>query len=135
MQIGELSRRSGVSVRMLRYYETEGLLHPDRTPAGYRVYGDADVQSAGRIRMLSASGLTLDVIRRLLPCVHSDAPDFDPCPVLRAGLRQQIETLDSRMAELSESRDMLADYLSALETSAAPGPPGVGAALARDSSA
>ncbi|MEV3861319.1 MerR family transcriptional regulator [Streptomyces sp. NPDC050095] len=120
MQIGELSRRSGVSVRMLRYYETEGLLNPDRTPAGYRVYADTDVQAVGRIRMLSAAGLTLDVIQRLLPCVRSDAPDFDPCPVLRAGLRQQIETLDGKMAELAESRGMLADYLHALES---PTPP------------
>lgn len=134
MQIGELSRRSGVSVRMLRYYETEGLLNPDRTPAGYRVYGDADAQAVGRIRMLSASGLTLDVIRDLLPCVHSDAPDFDPCPVLRAGLRQQIETLDSRLAELSESRSMLVDYLHALDTPHPPNPVGVEGAPARDGS-
>ncbi|MHA6758153.1 MerR family transcriptional regulator [Streptacidiphilus sp. PAMC 29251] len=118
MQIGELSRRSGVSVRMLRYYETEGLLNPARTPAGYRVYGDADAQAVGRIRMLSASGLTLDVIQELLPCVHGDAPDFDPCPVLRAGLRRQIATLDGKLAELSESRSLLVDYLTALEAPA-----------------
>lgn len=134
MQIGELSRRSGVSVRMLRYYETEGLLNPARTPAGYRVYGDADAQAVGRIRMLSASGLTLNVIQRLLPCVHSDTPDFDPCPILRAGLRQQIEKLDSKLAELSESRSMLADYLNALGTPPTPNPLGVEEAPARDGS-
>lgn len=43
MQIGELARRCGVSARMLRYYETEGLLRPGRSPAGYRLYRPADI--------------------------------------------------------------------------------------------
>ena len=38
MQIGELSARTGASVRMLRYYEEHGLLEPERTESGYRVY-------------------------------------------------------------------------------------------------
>lgn len=40
MRIGELARRTGVSERMLRYYEQEGLLRPARTTSGYRDYGE-----------------------------------------------------------------------------------------------
>ncbi|MEU6192280.1 MerR family DNA-binding transcriptional regulator [Streptomyces sp. NPDC047061] len=36
MKIGELSHRTGVSTRLLRYYEQQGLLHPSRLPNGYR---------------------------------------------------------------------------------------------------
>jgi DNA-binding transcriptional MerR regulator len=48
MRIGELSRRTGVNERLLRYYEEQGLLRPDRLPSGYRVYAESDVQTVGR---------------------------------------------------------------------------------------
>ncbi|MFD5575536.1 MerR family DNA-binding transcriptional regulator, partial [Streptomyces cadmiisoli] len=38
MLIGELSRRTGVSSRLLRYYEAQGLLDAERGPNGYRDY-------------------------------------------------------------------------------------------------
>jgi hypothetical protein len=48
VRIGELSRRTRVSERLLRYYEEQGLLRPGRRPSGYREYGDADVARYGR---------------------------------------------------------------------------------------
>ena len=79
MKIGELSRRTGVSVRMLRYYEGEGLLAPPRTEAGYRDYGPAEEETVRRIKMLGAAGMTLETIQQLLPCVTNNSPDFRPC--------------------------------------------------------
>ncbi len=67
MKIGELSRRTGVSVRMLRYYEGEGLLAPPRTDSGYRDYGPAEEETVRRIKMLGAAGMTLETIQQLLP--------------------------------------------------------------------
>ena len=64
MKIGELSRRTGVSVRMLRYYEGEGLLAPQRTASGYRDYGPAEEKTVRRIKMLGAGGMTLETIDR-----------------------------------------------------------------------
>lgn len=49
MQIGKIAQRSGISVRMLRFYEAEGLLQPHRTDSGYRDYSDADLEEAKRI--------------------------------------------------------------------------------------
>ena len=63
MKIGELSRRTGVSVRMLRYYEGEGLLAPQRTESGYRDYGPAEEQTVRRIKLLGAAGMTLETIQ------------------------------------------------------------------------
>jgi DNA-binding transcriptional MerR regulator len=54
MRIGELSKRTGVSPRSLRYYEEQGLLTSSRSHAGQRHYSDAEVQRVSLIRQLFA---------------------------------------------------------------------------------
>ena len=115
MKIGELSRRTGISVRMLRYYEAEGLLAPQRTGAGYRDYGAAEEKTVRRIRLLGAAGMTLDTIKRVLPCVTSDDPAFRPCNDLRRLLAQQVGIMDERIEALSQSRTILAGFLSSVD--------------------
>lgn len=58
MRIGELSRRTGVSARSLRYYEAQGLLTSVRSEAGQRHYSDAAVQRVSLIRQLFGAGLS-----------------------------------------------------------------------------
>jgi DNA-binding transcriptional MerR regulator len=62
MRIGELSRRTGVSARSLRYYEAQGLLTSVRSEAGQRHYSDAAVQRVSLIRQLFDAGLSSRVI-------------------------------------------------------------------------
>ena len=114
MKIGELSRRTGVSVRMLRYYEAEGLLAPQRTDSGYRDYGPAEEETVRRIKMLGAAGMTLETIQRLLPCVTNDDPTFKPCNDLRRILAQQVGLIDERIETLSKSRTILAGFLASV---------------------
>lgn len=114
MKIGELSRRTGVSVRMLRYYEAEGLLAPQRTDSGYRDYGPQEEQTVRRIKMLGAAGMTLDTIQRLLPCVRNNDPAFTPCNELRRILGQQVSLIDERIEALNQSRTILAGYLASV---------------------
>ena len=114
MKIGELSRRTGVSVRMLRYYEGEGLLAPQRTDSGYRDYGPAEEETVRRIKMLGSAGMTLETIQRLLPCVTNNNPDFKPCNELRRILAQQVGLIDERIETLSQSRTILAGFLSSV---------------------
>jgi DNA-binding transcriptional MerR regulator len=67
MTIGEVSRRSGFTVRTLRFYERRGVVKPSaRRPNGYRLYGDDDVQRLAFIRQAKALGLTLSGIRELV---------------------------------------------------------------------
>ncbi|QCR07411.1 MerR family transcriptional regulator [Brenneria rubrifaciens] len=115
MLIGELARRTGVSERMLRYYEQEGLLQPARTDAGYRDYGNAEMQVAQRIRMLSAAGLKIETIRILLPCILDNQPRFEPCQEVRAALRQEVGKLDEKLRDLSESRRIVTSFLKDVE--------------------
>lgn len=115
MRIGELARRAGVSERMLRYYEQAGLLRPTRTDAGYRDYGDAELEAALRIRLLSASGLKIEAIRVLLPCMVEGPDVFMPCDEIRATLHQEVEKLDEKLRGLRESRRIVASFLKGLD--------------------
>ena len=114
MKIGELSRRTGVSVRMLRYYEDQGLLAPQRADSGYRDYGEGEEQTVRRIKMLGAAGMTLETIQRLLPCVTNDDPAFRPCNDLRRLLARQLGLIDERIETLSQSRTILAGFLASV---------------------
>ena len=115
MKIGELSRRTGVSVRMLRYYEGEGLLAPKRTDSGYRDFGPAEEETVRRIKVRGSAGMTLETIQRLLPCVQNDHPAFTPCNELRRILAQQVGLIDERIETLSKSRTILAGFLSSVK--------------------
>src|SRR5436190_17051129 len=67
MTIGEVARRSGFTIRTLRFYERRGVLKPSaRRPSGYRLYGNADLQRLAFIRQAKALGLTLASIRELV---------------------------------------------------------------------
>lgn len=110
MQIGELSRRTGVSIRMLRHYEAKGLISPVRTAAGYRAFAADDVATVRRIAVLSEAGLTLSAIRVLLPCARGALAGEAPCPAFRAGVRAKIADIDARMAALAESRQILSEW-------------------------
>lgn len=115
MKIGDLSRRTGVSVRMLRYYEAQGLLQPGRTDSGYRDYGADALATVRQIKGLGAAGMTLATIRQFLPCTLAQRGAFEPCDELKAALRQQIDLVDQRMAQLADSRDILSGLLAQME--------------------
>ncbi|MER7174050.1 MerR family transcriptional regulator, partial [Streptomyces mesophilus] len=78
MLIGEVARRSGVSARMLRHYESLGLLRPSaRTGTGYREYSAEDIRRIFHIESLRSLGLSLREIGRAL-----DDPGFTPATLV-----------------------------------------------------
>ncbi|MEU3709849.1 MerR family transcriptional regulator [Streptomyces catenulae] len=113
MRMKEMVRRTGVHERLLRYYEQQGLLTPDRLPSGYRVYGEPDVETVRRIRCLLAAGLPTALIARILPCVTADGDRLVPtCPDLVAQLRQEHERISRTIEELETSRAMLGTVIA-----------------------
>ncbi|WP_336207936.1 MerR family transcriptional regulator [Nonomuraea sp. LPB2021202275-12-8] len=119
MKIGELSRRTGVPTRMLRYYEEQDLLHPERSDNGYRVYGPTAVYQVQQIRGLLDSGLTTEIIRRIMPFL--DKPDdilmHPRCltPEVDALLRGEAERIQQRIECLARNRDAIYAYLAAIQ--------------------
>ncbi len=67
MRIGELAKRAGVSVQAIRFYERRRLMRtPRRTPAGYRIYSEQDLESVTLIKKMQRFGFKLVEIRRVL---------------------------------------------------------------------
>jgi DNA-binding transcriptional MerR regulator len=116
VRIGALSRATGVSQRLLRYYEEQGLLHPQRRPNGYREYAASDVVAVARIRALLAAGLPTAVIARVLDCVHDEGGRLVPeaCPGMVEDLRREHARLSGAIAELSSARTALDALIAAV---------------------
>ncbi|MFB7508132.1 MerR family transcriptional regulator [Streptomyces broussonetiae] len=119
MLIGELSRRTGVSERLLRYYERMELIHSERRANGYREYDDKTAETVRRIRALLAAGLPTRIIRQILPCTSGEAA-LRPCPGVLTSLRDQLDVLDRRAADLETARRVLRRTIAATEDAASP---------------
>lgn len=90
--VGDLAKRSGLTVRTLHHYEQLGLLVPStRTDSGYRLYSDADIRTLHRILAYRQMGLALKDIGPLLS-PGAAAP-------LRELLARQIATVEAGIAE------------------------------------
>ncbi|MEE4495863.1 MerR family transcriptional regulator [Streptomyces sp. BE230] len=100
MLIGEVARRSGVSARMLRHYESLGLLRPSgRTGSGYREYSGEDIRRIFHVESLRSLGLSLREIGRAL-----DDPGFMPSELVGDLIRQTRERIDAETELLTRLR-------------------------------
>lgn len=111
MLIGELAESTGASRRSLRHYEAQGLLTSTRASNGYRTYDAAAVLTVRKIKALLGAGMTLDLVRQVLPCTVDVTPSVQPCPRLLAALRAEITRLDRDAAAIRLSRDHIASIV------------------------
>jgi MerR family copper efflux transcriptional regulator len=110
MVIGEAARASGVSAKMLRYYESIGLLPAARrSKAGYRLYRDHDVETLRFIRRARDLGLSMERIKLLVGLWNDRArPSRDVKRIATehlAELRARIAELTAMCATLEELAD------------------------------
>ncbi len=105
LKIGELARRTGLTVRTLHHYDAIGLLRPSlHTEAGHRLYTAADVARLQQILSLRQLGFALEEIRGCL-----DSADFAPLELLH----RHIDRLRQQMAlaqQLCTRLESLAAY-------------------------
>src|SRR4051812_39916192 len=106
LKVGELARRTGLTIRTLHHYDEIGLLKPSlHTESGHRLYTAGDVARLQQVISLRQLGFSLDEVRDCL-----NRPDFSPLEVIGlhlARLREQIEL----QRQLYERLDGIAAHL------------------------
>ncbi len=95
--IGELSRRTGVNIETIRYYEKVKMLPPSpRTRSGRRVYGQAQARKLAFIRRARELGFTLDEIRALLRLIERGYS----CGEVQELTRHHLADVNQKIADL-----------------------------------
>jgi DNA-binding transcriptional MerR regulator len=113
MKIGELAERTGVSRRLLRYYEEQGLITPSRSFNGYREYRESHVDVVQQITGLLDAGLPTRIIQQLLPCLDKPRTIHVPLtPEMIATLHHEQARLSERIDCLTRNRNAIANYLN-----------------------
>lgn len=111
LSIGEMVERTGVSERLLRYYEDKGLLHPSRTSRGHRMYASTDIPRANLIRFLIRGGFQTVQIRFLFDCIAQHIDVRPLCGELLDGLQGEVDRIDEEVGDLTRTRDYIASLL------------------------
>lgn len=106
MKIGELSARTGVSIRSLRYYEQQGLLAPARHRNGYREYSPLAEEQVRTIKFYLGLGQLTEQIAGFLHCVMKNKEAF---------CREVLPIYHEKLAEIDEQIRLLQNIKFNLE--------------------
>ncbi len=105
MNIGEAAAATGVSAKMIRYYESIGLIKKSaRSESGYRRYDDKDLYALHFVRQARKLGFSLEQIRELLSLWQDQQRASRDVKAIASG---HIAELDQRIQEMTAMRDTL----------------------------
>lgn len=110
MTVGDLSARTGLSIKAIRELEGRGLIYTaGRSPANYRLFDESALWCVGVIRGLRSLGLTIREIEQLA-VVYLERPEAPLGPYLGALLTRVERRLDERLDQLHEVRERVREY-------------------------
>ena len=105
VRIGQAAEQAVLEPSAIRFYESASVLpEPARSDAGYRVYGETDIELMRFVRRLRALELPLDDIREIVRLrVSGEAP----CEPVRDAIARETDAVDDRITELTRLRSEL----------------------------
>lgn len=116
MRIGELATRTGVTTRLIRYYEQQDLLEADRADNGYRTYTEAHVERVNRVAGLVQAGIPTRLVKVLLDAEDAAEREDPTCPrEVAQQLATELVGVQARIDCLTRSRDSIRRFLTATQ--------------------
>ncbi|MFC3750119.1 MerR family transcriptional regulator [Paenibacillus sp. GCM10012306] len=112
MKIGELARQTGVSVRSLRYYESQGLITPVRQANGYREYSPLAIETVESIKLYLNLGLSTEEIAGFLNCVLKNKESF--CAEVMPIYQSKLEEIEKQILQLNQIKLNLEERISSI---------------------
>ena len=112
MKIGELAKLTGVSVRSIRYYESQGLISPVRQANGYREYSPLAVETVETIKLYLNLGLSTEQIAGFLHCVLKNKEAF--CAEVMPLYRSKLEDIERQLVELNQIKRNLEERMASI---------------------
>ncbi|MCW8843787.1 MAG: Cu(I)-responsive transcriptional regulator [Rhodobacteraceae bacterium] len=109
MNIGEISKRSGVAAKTIRYYEDIGLILPERTPNGYRVFSESDLHRLSFLGRARKLGFSIEDCRNLIR-LHED--ETRASAEVKALALNHLSSIEEKIAQLQEMRSALSEVIS-----------------------
>lgn len=113
VQIGEVAERLGLSLRTIRHYEEVGLVVPERTPGGFRLYSETDIGRLMLVKRMKPLGFSLEEMRDLLDVTDRLAAGDDD-PALVARLQMFERAVADRADKLREQLAMAREFADQL---------------------
>ena len=109
LRIGEVARRTGLSVKTIRFYCDQGLLQPrGRSDAGYRLFDQENLAELTIIRALRAMDVSIRELAKILEVRRAGVCN---CSVLKDSIAGRMESIDLRVSELVAMKNELARLL------------------------
>ena len=106
MLIGELAKKTGVTIRTLQYYDTEGLLSPSgESEGGFRLYSDKDTVKLIRILMMKELGFPLKEIKERLPALETTQDVLNMLTEQTSELKSKIRVLTESVTAIEALKD------------------------------
>jgi len=109
LRIGEVSKRTGLPVKTIRFYCDQGLLQPrGRSDAGYRLFDQDNLAELTIIRALRSMDVSIPELSKILEMRRSG---FCNCSVLKGSIADKMASIDQQISELQAMQEELARLL------------------------
>lgn len=112
MNIGEVSKRSGLPPKTIRYYEDIGLVRPLRSNNGYRAFRDSDIHKLAFLGRARTLGFSIEDCRTLLDLYEDETRESAQ---VKAIAKEHLTAIDDKIAQLNSMRETLSYLVDACQ--------------------